>query len=702
MEAWDYDKYVQGLKSGNVDFNQEFAKMGGLAARSTQNLYREILAQQAAGSSDFWYAGNTASKEAAAADFALRLAENGIGSLSQLGQITIPGGVDGEGGSMPDEQVTINTTTGQPIPRPELLGRGNRDLDIDYNLIFTANGQVIPYTSNRESSWMSFRENALKPAASFALAYFGAPMIGAAVAPAATAATQAAIGGAIAGGGSAALTDGNVLQGALLGGAGGYLRGAASVPASDSIYSLATGTPNLDYMGGGQGLMSTGSANLASMGGAQGLQILAGLPSTTVAEALNTFGGVNPSVLPGMGAGTGITLNTPTGLVTGTGTINPGNVISETGINTGFNTTDFLNANVGAGLGTTLADVNTGINSGATTAGTSTSGLTNSQIASLLNAGLGLAGLGATAGIGSGGASTTMQSPTQGLAAYTPEYYQQLQQYYNSYLPQTPRDVVTPLQQWYSGAFGQTPPTYASIAANTAVNVPNNTGSITDPALVAAINALTNRTATTATTGTTARPVTPTAVTPVTPVTTTAPPSGLLNSALLNDSVYRDTAQAVAATGTPAQKAEWYNSMLSSGYDDASVKALVDSAVGQQTASDWAYLQQLAASQTAQPEVYQPPVYQPEVYQPPAVSVQPPINPPLPVSSNLSLFNDAVYRDTAQTVASTGTPAQKAEWYNSMIGSGYSDAAVKALVDSAVGPQSSSDWAYLQQLAASR
>ena len=667
MEAWDYDKYVQGLKSGNVDFNQEFAKMGGLAARSTQNLYREILAQQQAGSSEFWSKGSTASKEAAAADFALRLAENGISSLSDLGQVT----VSDPNNEMPDVQYTINKLTNEPLPRPELLGRGQRGLDIDYNLVFAADGTAIPFTSTRQSSWTQFREDTLKPAAAFALNFVGAPLVGSAVAPGLAAATQGAIGGALTGAAGAALTGGNLLQGALLGGAGGYLQGAASVPASDSIYSLATGTPNLDYMGGGQGLMSTGSANLASMGGAQGLQLLAGLPSTTVAEALNTFGGVNPSVLPGMGAGTGITLNTPTGLVTGTGTINPGNVISETGINTGFNTTDFLNANVGAGLGTTLADVNTGINSGTTTAGTSTSGLTNSQIANLLNAGLGLAGLSAATGaVSGGGNTTTMQSPTQGVPTGDANYYNQLQQYYNAYLPQSPRDVVAPLQQWYSGTFGQTPPTYASIAANTAVNTPRSTGSITDPALVAAINALTNRTATTP--ATTARPVTPNTV------TSTAPPAGLLNSALLNDAVYRDTAQTVAATGTPAQKAEWYNSMLSSGYNDASVKALVDSAVGQQTASDWAYLQQLAQSQTAQPVASSP------------------------APSNMPLVNDASYRDTAKMVASTGTPAQKAEWYNSMIGSGYSDAAVKALVDSAVGQQSSSDWAYLQQLAASR
>ena len=48
----------------------------------------------------------------------------------------------------------------------------------------------------------------------------------------------------------------------------------------------------------------------------------------------------------------------------------------------------------------------------------------------------------------------SMQTPTQGIPTNSPEYYQQLQNYYNSYLPQTPRDVVTPLQQWYNSKSG--------------------------------------------------------------------------------------------------------------------------------------------------------------------------------------------------------------------------------------------------------
>lgn len=473
--TWNYDEYVKALKTGG-NLNEQVQRLAtqdpNLAAAAS-NLFGEITAQQQAGTSDFWYQGNTASKEAAAADFALRLAENGITSLSQLGQVTIPG--DGE--NLMDQQVTINKATGQPLPRPELLGRGTRGLDIDYNLAFAADGTAIPFTSNRESSWMQFRENALKPAAAFALSTIGAPLIGATVAPSLSLATQGAIGGAIAGAGSAALTDGNVLQGALLGGAGGYLQGSAAQAAQrDSLYSLANGPRNLDYMGGGQGLTSTGAANLPSMGGAQGLQILAGVPSTTLAEALSTFGGVNPSVLEGMGLGSGITYLTPSGLVTANGTIIGNDVISELGRNTGFNLTEFLNQNVGVGIGDTLANVDTGVNTGVntglftgagtvtpttTTATTTTPPTTNlpsitpGVAGSLVKAGLGLLGTGAVANVVGGGTpSTPLQAPTQGMPQFTPEYYQQLQQYYNSYLPQTPRDVVTPLQQWYNSSYG--------------------------------------------------------------------------------------------------------------------------------------------------------------------------------------------------------------------------------------------------------
>lgn len=37
---------------------------------------------------------------------------------------------------------------------------------------------------------------------------------------------------------------------------------------------------------------------------------------------------------------------------------------------------------------------------------------------------------------------------------FGPDYYAAVQQYYNAYMPQTPRNVATPLQQWYENTFG--------------------------------------------------------------------------------------------------------------------------------------------------------------------------------------------------------------------------------------------------------
>lgn len=45
--------------------------------------------------------------------------------------------------------------------------------------------------------------------------------------------------------------------------------------------------------------------------------------------------------------------------------------------------------------------------------------------------------------------------PADTMAQYSPEYFQQVQQYYNTYLPSTPRDVATPLQDWYSSGYTQ-------------------------------------------------------------------------------------------------------------------------------------------------------------------------------------------------------------------------------------------------------
>lgn len=103
----------------------------------------------------------------------------------------------------------------------------------------------------------------------------------------------------------------------------------------------------------------------------------------------------------------------------------------------------------------TPAEVTTGV------AASTLGGLTSSQIANLIKAGVSLASIAGavkatqpSSTTPAGAGDTTGALPTQVMPTYTPDYYQQLQQYYNAYMPQTPRDVVSPLQQWYNAKSG--------------------------------------------------------------------------------------------------------------------------------------------------------------------------------------------------------------------------------------------------------
>ena len=69
-------------------------------------------------------------------------------------------------------------------------------------------------------------------------------------------------------------------------------------------------------------------------------------------------------------------------------------------------------------------------------------------------AGAGSALAGAGGGVGMGGVppSDTMIGTT--TPQFGNDYYAAIQRYYNTYMPQTPRNVATPLQQWYENKFG--------------------------------------------------------------------------------------------------------------------------------------------------------------------------------------------------------------------------------------------------------
>jgi len=86
-----------------------------------------------------------------------------------------------------------------------------------------------------------------------------------------------------------------------------------------------------------------------------------------------------------------------------------------------------------------------------------TLGLTDAQIANLLKAGLGLFGTVGAASALSGGGTTAVSPtglPTQQPPMYTGDYFTKVQQNYNQLLPAVPRDVATPLRDWYTSQYG--------------------------------------------------------------------------------------------------------------------------------------------------------------------------------------------------------------------------------------------------------
>lgn len=455
--TWDYNDYVKALKTGGDlgEQVQRLATQDPTLASNTARLFGEIIDQQNKGSSQFWAKGNTASTQAAAADFALRLAENGISSLSQLGQVTI------EDPSMegPPQQVTINKATGQPLPRPELLGRGQRGLDIDYNLVFAADGTVIPFTSDRQSSWMNFRENSLKPAAAFVGSILAGQALGGVFGGTGAATDASFLAADAAQLASQGLSESAIAQ--VLSAPGYASTAAANLAASMAVNGLDVGmmTQQLNALSTNTGLMSqTGSS--ADFLAADALQLQGQLGNNFAAIEQNLIAsGVDPLIAADISQQLAFNPGlTQTDLATNLAN-SFGNNIYDVNMAQTYPTSVLPGA---GGLLSDVAGAGTGVATGggvSTTTGTNITtgggaGLTPGQISNLVKAGVTLAGTTGAINAATGGSNAPMQTPTQGMPEYTPDYYQQLQQYYNSYLPQTPRDVVTPLQQWYNSRSG--------------------------------------------------------------------------------------------------------------------------------------------------------------------------------------------------------------------------------------------------------
>jgi hypothetical protein len=448
---------------------------------AASGLADQILAQGTSGSwsGEGW--GTAVNNATAMGDI---LAGIGITDIKQFGRLP-----DGSFGNIATGQAVSNTygdrQTGDAFGGT-YAGAGNTG----FRAQFAEDGTPVFYTSEQSSNTLAGllgNNKILSLAANAAAGYFGGPL--------GAAALQLAQGKDI----------GEAAKAALIAYAGGelkdYISGAMSPGGVD--YSLASGPGNgLDYMGGAQGLQQSIAGNLDYMGGGQGLTTALGAASTSVADAISGFGGVNPANLADMGGGQGFTYQTPSGLVTSSGVLPTGgltgnnNVLGAGGINTAASISGTVGDQVAAltpnytgpsdGL-FTGADLPTGYDAygddlgvygsatnpvintpggaldfsvgGAAAAGGAESilsNLTSDQILNIVKAGISIAGIGGGAGLisgaggGAGGSGGASLPPTQNQPVYGPDYFNQVQQNYNSYLPQTPRDVATPLQQWYN------------------------------------------------------------------------------------------------------------------------------------------------------------------------------------------------------------------------------------------------------------
>jgi hypothetical protein len=161
---WDYNKYLDELREGNTDnaLNM-FKSIDPMGAKRLENMYQELLKQQTV-TGDNWAAGNLGSKDAAAMDFALRLMENDLDSIYDLGQRTVEKVVDGYNGPEVQQDIEyFNKNTGEALPDWNRVASGNK---LNYRINFAEDGTPIPYTTPKQSDWMGFREGFLKPAVS--------------------------------------------------------------------------------------------------------------------------------------------------------------------------------------------------------------------------------------------------------------------------------------------------------------------------------------------------------------------------------------------------------------------------------------------------------------------------------------------------------------------------------------------------------
>lgn len=442
-----------------------------------------------------------------------------------------------------------------------------------------------------------------------------------------TGALGSAAGGALIGGGLAGVTGQDVAKGALLGGLGGYVQGSGGVSGLFGGDTSLQSAIDADIAGGMVPEFGTNAAYDATMA-----NLMANSPG-----AIAQLQGI---------------VDNQVGGVTGPDNIDVGGGWNPAGV-----TTDTVNYDQYANPQQGTEDV---LNK------TSTSTIDNKTIADLAKAGVGLLGGSAAVKTLTGANTNPITSPTQGVPTPSSDYYNTIQQYYNAYMPNAPRNVAGPLEQWYNNSYGKAATTGSTTTPNTsATTAPVNTQANFKTAVPGAV-------------------------------------AGLLTTPAL-------------AQASAVDKANLYNTMLSSGMSDAAIRAAVTERVGAQTNNDWNYLQGLGAAQALQGASITPQAVQ---------NIQGLESGDKAIAYNSLLdsgLNDAQIRNLVESKMGAqtnndwqyltkmagvqkvqyGTPIEKAQAYNEMLATGMNDADVRKLVEQAVGNQPDADWQYLKQLASS-
>lgn len=242
-------------------------------------------------------------------------------------------------------------------------------------------------------------------------------------------------------------------------------------PAASGLNTIAVdgGLTNTGILSGsslGTELLGTGTgvAGLTGTGVLAGSELGTALLGTTSTTPLVGTGVLSGSSLGaellGTGANTAATVGGLTGL---TNAANVGYGALDTGLSTGLTGlgSDALSTGVNPSGATTGVPDTTAVTAPSTevppASNNPLSNLTPSQLSSLLNGALGLFGAVGASQIGKGGGGSPMgvgALPTQGIPLNSQDYFNAIQQNYNTLMPAMPKDVATPLANWYNSQYG--------------------------------------------------------------------------------------------------------------------------------------------------------------------------------------------------------------------------------------------------------